>query len=185
MGAPTTPIAQTSPTKQPSLPPHGSAPGLAKEDSYWWRSCSGPARRAVIGRAGVGRWRLAAWGRVPGVARQGSWRQWRLSGVGCQSVSGGGRWLAETRSARKKVGRWCYLLGRKQSSRRRCRCEPDKSRFWRWSLESRSGESGRANRAGPPGRPATYNFFVREEPGRGGGGEGTGTLSSERRLRWR
>lgn len=29
--------------------------------------------------------------------------------MGCQSVSGGGRWLAGTRSAKKKVGRWCYL----------------------------------------------------------------------------
>ena len=52
----------------------------------------------------MGRWWLAAWGRVPGLARQSSWRLWRRSGLGCQSVSGGGRWLARTRSARKKAG---------------------------------------------------------------------------------
>lgn len=76
------------------------------------------------------------------------------------------------------------LLGRKQSSRRRCRCKPDKSRFRRWSSGSRSGESGRVTHAGPPGQPATDNFFVWEELGLGGGWEGTVTLSPGRRLRW-
>lgn len=51
------------------------------------------------------------------------------------------------------------LLERRQSSRRRCRRGPDKSRFWRWSLGSRSGESGRATHGGPLRRPATDNFF--------------------------
>lgn len=63
-----------------------------------------PPQRVAIGRAGVGRWWLAARGRVSGLARQSSWRQWRRSGLGCQSVSGGGRWFARTRSARKKAG---------------------------------------------------------------------------------
>lgn len=132
----------------------------------------------------MGRWWLAAWGRVRSRACQSGWRQWRLSRLGCQSVSRGGRWLAGTRSVRKKGGQVVLLLRRKQSSCRRCRWESNKPRFWRWSSGSRSGESDRATHAGPPGQPATDNFFVREEPGRGGGGEGTGTLSPGRRLRW-
>lgn len=54
---------------------------------------------------------MAAWGRVPSRACQSGWRQWRLSGLGCQSVSRGGRWLAGTRSVRKKGGRWCCYSG--------------------------------------------------------------------------
>lgn len=52
------------------------------------------------------------------------------------------------------------LLGRKQSSCRRCGCEPHESRSCRWSSGSRSGESSRETHAGPPGRLATDNFFL-------------------------
>lgn len=75
-------------------------------------------------------------------------------------MSGGGRWLAGTRFTKKKGrGQVVLLLERRHSSRRRCRRGPDKSRFWRWSLGSRSGESGRATHGGPLRRPATDNFF--------------------------